>query len=244
LESEEIIIGKNAVTEALRANREINSILISEEKESFSKIFFLAKSLKIPVKLVNLQKLDSISKKNKHQGIVALAASRRYSDLEEILKIAENRKEPPFIVIADQIEDPHNLGAIIRTAECAGVHGILIPKRKSANLNSTVEKTSAGAAEYLPVARYSNLCNIIEELKRLGIWIYGTDAQGKTWCNFDLKGPIAIIIGNEGHGMNRLTKEKCDFLLSLPLCGKIESLNASVAAGIFLYEITRQRLNL
>jgi 23S rRNA (guanosine2251-2'-O)-methyltransferase len=241
----EIIIGKNAVLEALRAKRAINSILVAEsvKRESFLKIILMAKDFKIPIKTVNLKKLDVLSQNNKHQGIIAFAALKEYSSLEEIFKKARDKEEFPFIIIADRKEDPHNLGAIIRTAECAGAHGLLISSRKSAGVNFTVEKTSAGAVEHLLIARYSNLCIIIEDLKKHGLWVYGTDIQGQTWCKADLKGPIALIIGNEGEGMSRLAKEKCDVLLSLPMHGKIQSLNASVAAGIFLYEIVRQRFS-
>ena len=178
-----------------------------------------------------------------HQGVIAIGACAEYVEVEDILAIAENKGEDPFIIICDEIEDPHNLGAIIRTAEAAGAHGIIIPKRRSASLNHTVFKTSAGAASWLPVARVPNLPAAVDDLKKKGIWIYGTDGAGENYSGVDLKGPIGLVVGSEGFGMGRLMKEKCDFLLSLPMAGKITSLNASVAAGIFMYEVVRQRTN-
>ena len=201
----------------------------------------MAKDAGSVVKVVNNQKLDQLSGGRAHQGVAAAASCAEYASLEDILAVSEKKGTNPFIIICDEIEDPHNLGAIIRTAEAAGADGIIIPKRRSASLNATVFKTSAGAASWLPVARVSNLAAAVDELKRRGVWIYGTDASGESYESTDLKGSIALVIGSEGFGMGRLIKEKCDFLLRLPMNGKITSLNASVAAGIFMYEAVRQR---
>ena len=168
-------------------------------------------------------------------------AAHEYATVDDLFARAEEKGEAPFFIIADEVSDPHNLGAIIRTAECAGAHGVIVPKRRSATLNYTVDKTSAGALEYLPVARVSNLPACMEELKARGVWIYGTDMEGEVWCRTDLTGPMALVVGNEGKGMGRLVREKCDFILSLPMSGNIQSLNASVAAGIVMYEVHRQR---
>ena len=176
--------------------------------------------------------------------VIAVAAVKEYASLEDILAAAEAKGEAPLLVICDEISDPHNLGAIIRSAECAGAHGVIVPKRRSATLNYTVDKTAAGALEYLPVARVSNLAAAMDELKDRGVWIYGTDMEGDTWCQVDLKGALALVVGSEGKGMGRLVREHCDFILSLPLSGNIGSLNASVAAGIVMYEVSRQRLGL
>lgn len=201
----------------------------------------MAKDAGAVVKVVNNQKLDQLSGGRAHQGVAAAASCAEYASLEDILAVSEKKGTNPFIIICDEIEDPHNLGAIIRTAEAAGADGIIIPKRRSASLNATVFKTSAGAASWLPVARVSNLASAVDELKKRGVWIYGTDASGESYESTDLKGSIALVIGSEGFGMGRLIKEKCDFLLRLPMNGKITSLNASVAAGIFMYEAVRQR---
>lgn len=238
----ELIFGRNPVIEALKANKLIDIIFVnSEAGGSISLICKLAKERDIPVKQVNEQKLDNMSGGASHQGVIAMGACAEYLSVEDILEIAEKKNEDPFVVICDEIEDPHNLGAIIRTAEAAGAHGIIIPKRRSASLNNTVYKTSAGAASWLPVARVSNLPSAVDKLKENGLWIYGTDGSGENYSNVKLDGPIGLVIGSEGFGMGRLMKEKCDFLLSLPMKGKITSLNASVAAGVFMYEIVRQR---
>ena len=238
----ELIFGRNPVIEALKANKLIDIIFVnSEAGGSISLICKLAKERDIPVKQVNEQKLDNMSGGASHQGVIAMGACAEYVSVEDILEIAEKKNEDPFVVICDEIEDPHNLGAIIRTAEAAGAHGIIIPKRRSASLNNTVYKTSAGAASWLPVARVSNLPSAVDKLKENGLWIYGTDGSGENYSNVKLDGPIGLVIGSEGFGMGRLMKEKCDFLLSLPMKGKITSLNASVAAGVFMYEIVRQR---
>ena len=188
------------------------------------------------------RKLDSMSVTHAHQGVVALAAVREYSSIDDILRIAEERGEDPFVIVCDEISDPHNLGAIIRTAECVGVHGIIIPKRRSAGLTAIVAKTSAGAVSYMPVARVANIPSLLKDLKKQGVWVFGTAADGNTTLyNADLKGPAAIVIGSEGSGMSRLVSENCDFLVSIPMKGKISSLNASAAAAILLYEAVRQR---
>ena len=240
--NEDIVIGRNAVKEALRSNRNIDYIMVSNIKnKTLMDIFKLAKSKSILIKEVDNKKLDFMADNENHQGIIAVCSVKEYSSIDDIFKLSEERNEPPFIIILDEIEDPHNLGAIIRTAECAGAHGIIIPKRRSAGLTYSVGKTSAGALEYVPVVRVPNISSAIDDLKKRGVWVYGTDMVGSLWCNEDLRGAIALVIGNEGKGMSRLVKEKCDKLLSLPMKGKIQSLNASVAAGIMMYEISRQR---
>lgn len=237
-----IIVGRNPVLEALKAEKLIDTIYVnSEATGSIGHIISLAKEQGIVIKNVNDTKLSSMTKGASHQGVVAVGACAEYVSIERILEIAQEKGEEPFIIICDEIEDPHNLGAIIRTAESAGAHGIIIPKRRSASLNHTVFKTSAGAASWLPVARVSNIVSAIEVLKKSGIWIYGTDSLGENYTSANLTGSIGLVIGSEGNGIGRLVKDKCDFLLKLPMYGKITSLNASVAGGIFMYEIVRQR---
>ena len=233
--SAELIVGRNPVIEALKAEKPIDTLYVNKDGGgSLSHIIDMAKRLDIVVKEVTAEKLNHMTGGASHQGVVAVGACAEYSSIDEIL-------EDPFIIICDEIEDPHNLGAIIRTAESAGAHGIIIPKRRSASLNYTVFKTSAGAASWLPVARVANIPAALDELKQNGVWIYGTDASGEEYNKVNLKGPIGLVIGSEGFGMGRLVAKKCDFLLSLPMKGKITSLNASVAAGIFMYEVVRQR---
>ena len=243
---DELIIGRNPVMEALKAERNIDTIFVSkvERQGSIGKIIATARDAGILIKETDSKKLDFMCGGGNHQGVIAKVAAHEYATVEDLFARAEEKGEPPFFIIADEVSDPHNLGAIIRTAECAGAHGVIVPKRRSATLNYTVDKTSAGALEYLPVARVSNLPSCIEELKARGVWVYGTDMEGETWCQTDLKGPLALVVGNEGKGMGRLVREKCDFILSLPLSGNIQSLNASVAAGIIMYEVNRQRLGL
>lgn len=240
---DDIIAGRNPVTEALASGRPIDSILCAKNNKSGSIVAILSKAKKkgIPIKEVDIKKLDFMTGGATHQGIVALAAVKEYSTVEDIFNLAQSREESPFIVILDEIEDPHNLGAIIRTAECAGAHGVIIKKRHSAGLSYTVAKSSAGAVEYVPVARVTNISNVIDELKERGVWVYGADMNGTDYekCNFS--GAAAIVIGNEGKGISRLVREKCDAIVSLPLKGKINSLNASVAAGIIMYKIASQR---
>lgn len=238
----ELILGRNPVIEALKADKLIDTIFVNPEATgSISLICKMARDKGILVKQVNEMKLNNMAGGASHQGVIAMGACAEYVTVEDILKIAEDKGEDPFVIICDEIEDPHNLGAIIRTAEAAGAHGIIIPKRRSASLNHTVFKTSAGAASWLPVARVSNLAAAVDDLKAQGVWIYGTDGAGESYSGVDLTGPIGLVVGSEGFGMGHLMKDKCDFLLSLPMAGKITSLNASVAAGIFMYEIVRQR---
>lgn len=236
-----IICGRNPVLEALKSEASVDTVYINGEGGILGKIRAMAKRTGAVVKDVSSQKLSELSDGASHQGVVASIACADYVSVEDILEISEKKGTSPFIIICDEIEDPHNLGAIIRTAEAAGADGVIIPKRRSASLNATVHKTSAGAASWLPVARVSNLATTIDFLKENGVWIYGTDASGENYDGVDLKGSIALVIGSEGFGMGRLIKEKCDFLLRLPMNGKITSLNASVAAGIFMYEAVRQR---
>lgn len=237
----DLIIGRNPVLEALKAGRPIDSVYISGEGGSLSLIARLAKEQGAVVKEAGRQKLDEISGGAAHQGVIAFGACAEYVGIKDILDAAKAKNEPPFVIICDGIEDPHNLGAIIRTAECAGAHGVIIPKRRSASLSETVFKTSAGAASWVPVARVPNIPAAIDELKEQGLWIYGTDASGEDYTKTDLKGPIGLVIGSEGFGIGKLAASKCDFMLKLPLKGRITSLNASVAAGIFMYEVLRQR---
>lgn len=238
----EMIVGRNPVIEALKAEKPIDTIYIDKEATgSISVIVQLAKERGAVIKQVSHEKLTAMSRMTNHQGVVAMGACAKYVEISDILELAKSRGEDPFIIICDEINDPHNLGAIIRTAECSGAHGIIIPKRRSASLSGTVYKTSAGAASWLPVARVPNIAAAIDELKENGVWIYGTDAKGEEYDKANLTGPIGLVIGSEGEGMGRLVSEKCDFMLSLPLKGKVNSLNASVAAGIFMYEVLRQR---
>lgn len=236
-----LIAGRNPVIEALKAGKSINAVYVSGEGGSLGLICGMAREKGIVVKQVSDAKLSAMSGGASHQGVIASGACAEYVSVEDILAVSAEKGTPPFIIICDEIEDPHNLGAIIRTAEAAGADGIIIPKRRSASLNVTVFKTSAGAASRLPVARTSNLSAAIDLLKKNGVWIYGTDASGEDYTSADLKGSVGLVIGSEGFGIGRLIREKCDFLLSLPMNGEITSLNASVAAGIFMYEAVRQR---
>ena len=238
-EADGLIEGRNAVTEALRAGTPIDKIFIArgETDKTLGHIASTARAAGVVVVEADRRKLDYMSATKAHQGVIALAAVREYASVEDILSAARERGEAPLLVVCDEISDPHNLGAIIRTAECAGAHGVIIPKRRSAGLTSIVGKTSAGAVSYLPVARVPNIPALLKELQQQGVWIFGTAAEGT-----DLKGPAAIVIGSEGDGMGRLVREGCDFLVSIPMKGRISSLNASAAAAILLYEAVRQRL--
>lgn len=240
---EDVIAGRNPVTEAIRSGRAIDAVLVARGAKTGAIVGILAKAKEkeITVKEVDAKKLDFLSGNSTHQGIVALAAVKEYAAVEDIFVLAESRGESPFIMILDEIEDPHNLGAIIRTAECAGAHGVIIPKRRSAGLGYTVGKASAGAVEYVPVARVTNIANEIEKLKERGVWVYGADMDGTEYTKCDFSGPVAIVIGNEGKGIGRLVAQKCDAIVSLPMKGKINSLNASVAAGILMFEIAKTR---
>lgn len=236
--------GRNPVIEAIRGGREIDKILIAKgsEQGSINKIIGMAKDKKIVIQYVEKAKLDSMSETKAHQGVIALVTPYSYVEVDDIIKAAEDKNEDPFIIILDEIEDPHNLGAIIRTAECGGAHGVIIPKRRAVGLTPVVIKSSAGAVEHMNIAKVSNIASTIEELKKRGIWIYGADMEGKhEYFQKDLTGPIAIVIGSEGKGIGRLIKEKCDFLVKIPMKGKVSSLNASVAASVMMYEVLRQR---
>ncbi len=239
----DVISGRNPVSEAVRSNRPIDKILVAKGEKSGAVVGILAKARdkKIPIKEVDRTKLDYITGNSTHQGIVAFAAVKEYSTVEEILEYAESKGEAPFLMVLDEVEDPHNLGAIIRTAECAGVHGVIVPKRRSASLSYTVGKASAGAVEYMRVARVTNIANLIDDLKARGVWVYGADMNGTDYSKCDFSGACAIVIGNEGKGISRLVREKCDVIVSLPMKGQINSLNASVAAGILMYKAMDKR---
>ena len=244
-EADGIIEGRNAVIEALRAGGAIDKIYLQkgETDKTLGHIASKARAAGIVVVEADKRKLDGMSRTHAHQGVIALAAVREYVSVESMLQSAADKGEAPLLVVCDEISDPHNLGAILRTAECAGAHGVIIPKRRSAGLTAIVGKTSAGAVSYMPVARVANLPATLEELKKQGVWIYGTAADGTTdLYEADLKGPAAIVIGSEGSGMGRLVREKCDFLVSIPMKGHISSLNASAAAAILLYEAVRRRM--
>lgn len=239
MENNNFIFGRNVVKEAILSNRTIEYILVSKGKNlgSINSIIKLAKERKIVIKEVSTQKLDFLSHGISNQGIAALASSYKYFSIDEILNTAKEKNEKPFIIIADGIEDPHNLGAIIRTAECAGAHGVIIPKRNSSCLTATVEKSSAGALAYIKVAKVTNISNTIDYLKEKGLWIYCADMNGKNYSEENMNVSLALVIGSEGKGIKKLVKQKCDIVVSLPLMGKITSLNASVAAGILMYKI-------
>lgn len=238
------IEGRNAVIEAYRAGRPIDKLFILDgcQDGPILTIKREAKAKQTPVKFVTKERLDQLSETGKHQGVIAYAAVYEYATVEEILDNARQKGEAPFLFLLDNIEDPHNLGAIIRTANLAGAHGVIVPKNRAAGLTAVVAKTSAGALNFTPVARVTNLAKTIEELKKEGIWFVCADMGGTTMYDLNLKGPIGLVIGNEGEGVGRLVKEKCDMVASIPMKGDIDSLNASVAAGVLAYEIVRQRL--
>lgn len=237
-----LIEGRNAVLETLRAGRAVDKVFVAEGAH-IGDVAAEARRHRVPVVTCDRRKLDGMSRTHAHQGVIALAAMREYVSVQSLLDAAAEKGEAPLLVVCDEISDPHNLGAILRTAECAGAHGVIIPKRRSAGLTAIVGKTSAGAVSYMPVARVSNLPATLEELKKKGVWVYGTAAEGTTSLyDADLKGPAAIVIGSEGSGMGRLVREKCDFLVSIPMKGHISSLNASAAAAILLYEAVRRRM--
>ncbi|ALC88423.1 RNA methyltransferase TrmH [Bacillus sp. FJAT-18017] len=241
--SEDIIIGKNPVLEALRSHRDINKILIAEgsQRGQMHQITELAKEANAIVQYVPKKKIDQLTEGN-HQGVLAYVAAYKYAEVDDLFKAAREKGEEPFFLILDEVEDPHNLGSIMRTADAVGAHGIIIPKRRAVGLTSTVAKASTGAIEYVPVARVTNLARTIEELKEQGVWIAGTDAKGsKDYRQQDFTLPLGLVIGSEGKGMGRLIREKCDFLVHLPMAGKVTSLNASVAAALLMYEVYRSR---
>lgn len=243
---EDQVEGRNAVLELLESGKDINKILISdgEKHGSINKIIAIAKERRIVISQIAKAKLNQIAQTPNHQGVIAIVPPFDYCEVEDILEEANRKQEKPFILILDQIEDPHNLGSIIRTAETAGVHGIIIPKRRAALVNSTVSKVSAGAVEHMKIARVNNLNEAIKQLKENDIWICGTDMDTKQYYyDENYQGAIAIVIGSEGYGMNRLVKENCDFLVKIPMKGKVTSLNASVSAGIIMYEVVKQRQN-
>ena len=245
MQEEEMIAGKHSVTEALRSGRTINKIWIADnaQKHLTQPIIAEAKKLGIVIQNVDKRKLDQLVPGIQHQGVVAQAAPYAYVEVDDLLKNAEGKGEAPFLLILDEIEDPHNLGSILRTADCTGVHGVILPKRRSAQITATVSKTSAGAVEYVPVARVTNLAQTIEQLKEMGVWVVGTvvDAAEEIYDTEVFNGPVAVVIGNEAKGMGRLIREKCDVLVKLPMAGRINSLNASVAAGVVMYEVLRRR---
>ena len=244
-EKSNLVIGRNAVAEAIRAGREIDTLMVAvgERGGSVGKMIAQCREKGVVIKEVDRRKLDKICCGENHQGVAAFIAAYEYSTIEDIFNLAKSKDEEPFIIVCDEIEDPHNLGAIIRTAEAAGAHGVIIPKRGSCGLTETVAKTSAGALNYTPVAKVTNLVKTIEELKEKGLWFVCADMDGETMYDLNLTGPIGLVVGNEGEGVSRLVKEKCDFIAGIPMKGEITSLNASVAGGILAYEIVRQRLS-
>ncbi len=238
---EDHIVGRNAVMEALKSGRPLDSVLIArgERQGSIGAIIARCRDNGIPVKETDSRKLDAMAAN--HQGVIAVAACKDYVSLDDLFAAAEEKGEPPFFIVCDELEDPHNLGAILRTAEAAGAHGVVVPRRRSVGLTGAVYKASAGAVEYVPVARVANVTDALKEMKDRGMWIYGLDMDGEDWCATDLTGAMALVVGSEGRGVSRLVRENCDFVLSLPMSGRINSLNASVACGIVLYEVARQR---
>lgn len=240
---EDMVAGRNAVMEALKGSRSVNKLMIANgsTEGSIKEIIAVAKEKGVNIQYWDRSKLDSIARGIRHQGVLAQVAPVQYAELEDILQVAKDRNEPPFIVLLDELEDPHNLGAILRTADAAGVHGVLIPKHRSCPLSATVAKTSAGAVEHVPVARVGNMVQTIKKLKQEGLWVAAADMDGKDYYDTDLTGPLLLIIGSEGQGVGRLVKEQCDFVVRIPMVGKINSLNASVAGSILMYEAMKQR---
>ena len=240
-----IIYGRNAVLEAFRSGKTIDRLYVQEgvADGTLQSILRTAKKTDAVINFVSKDRLNKYAEGDKHQGVVAMAAAYNYADIEDILNAAKEKDEPPFIIVLDDIEDPHNLGAIIRTANQAGAHGVIIPKRHAVGLTATVARTSAGAINYTPVAKVTNISRTIEELKEKGIWFACADMSGELMYNCNLTGAIGLVIGSEGNGVSRLVKEKCDFVVKIPMFGQIDSLNASVAAGVLSYEIVRQRMN-
>ncbi len=239
------IEGRNAVLEAFRSGKTIDKLFVLDGCKDGPVVSILREAKKTDAILsyVQRERLDQLSQTGKHQGVIAYAAAYEYAEVEDILLAAKEKGEPPFLILLDNIEDPHNLGAMIRTAHQAGAHGIIIPKRRAVGLTATVAKTSAGAINYLPVAKVTNLSATIEELKEQGLWFVCADMDGELMYRLNLKGPIGLVIGSEGEGVGRLVKEKCDYVAKIPMYGKVDSLNASVAMGVMAYEIVRQRLS-
>lgn len=240
-----LIIGRNAVREALRSGRPVDYVIVArgDRRGAVSPIIAECRERGIIVKEADEKKLDYLSGHGNHQGIVMFAAAHDYAQLDDVFALAEERGEQPFVIICDGLEDPHNLGSVIRSAECSGAHGVIIPERRSVTLSGTVGKASAGALEYVPVVRAHNIVTVIKDLKDRGVWVFGADMDGAVCDEANLTGPIAIVIGSEGSGISRLVRENCDGIVSVPMYGKINSLNAGVAAGILMYEINRQRRN-
>ncbi|WP_353057492.1 23S rRNA (guanosine(2251)-2'-O)-methyltransferase RlmB [Neobacillus niacini] len=242
-ENQDYIIGKNPVMEALRSERDINKILIAESSQrgQMQQLIQLAKEAHVIVQFVPKKKIDQISDEN-HQGVLAYVAAYQYAEMDDLFAAAEKKNEAPFFLLLDEIEDPHNLGSIMRSADAVGAHGIIIPKRRAVGLTATVAKASTGAIEHIPVVRVTNMARTIDELKERGVWIAGTDASGKQdYRQLDGIMPLGLVIGSEGKGMGRLVRDKCDFLINLPMAGKVTSLNASVAAALLMYEVYRRR---
>ncbi|HBE9438271.1 tRNA/rRNA methyltransferase, TrmH family, group3 [Clostridioides difficile] len=238
------IEGRNPVIEAIKSDREIDKILIanSAKEGSIKKIIGMAKDKNIIIQYVDKHKLDEVSTSHSHQGVIAYASEHKYYELDELIDLAKNKDEDPFFIILDEITDPHNLGSIIRTADAVGAHGVIIPKRRSVHITPVVAKASAGAVEYMPVCKVTNIVNTIKRLKEEGLWIAAADMDGETFYKQNLTGPLGVVIGSEGFGISRLVKQNCDFIVKMPMIGNVTSLNASVAGGILLYEIFRQRL--
>ena len=242
---EDVIAGRNSVGEALKSGRPLNKLLIAkgERQGSLRELAGIAKDKGILVQEVEPQRLAQLAPGQRHQGVVAMASPVEYAEVEDILAAAESKGEAPLIVVLDELEDPHNLGAVLRTVDAAGAHGVIIPKRRSCPLSTTVAKTSAGAVEYVPVARVANLAQTLDKLKKAGVWVAGCDMDGtENYFEASLKGPLALVIGGEGRGLGRLVKEHCEFLVRIPMQGHVNSLNASVACSLVLYEAVRQRL--
>ncbi len=245
-ENTNLIVGRNAVLEALASDRAIDTLLVlkGERNGSIGRIIAECREKGVVIKEVDKKKLDYMCNMGNHQGVAAFVAVHEYAELEDIFSLAKERGEEPFIIVCDELEDPHNLGAVIRTAECTGAHGVIIPKRRNASLSWAVGKASAGAVEYVPVVRVSNIPSCLEDLKKRGLWVYCADMDGQNWCETDFSGAVALVVGSEGRGVSRLVKEKSDFVVSLPMLGKITSLNASVASSVLMYEVARQRLGI
>ena len=242
---EDMLAGRNAVMEALKGSSRINRLMVADgsSEGSIRELIAVAKEKGVPVQFLERSKLDSMAKGIRHQGVLAQVSPVEYVELEDILLKAREKQEDPFIILLDELEDPHNLGAILRSADAAGAHGVLIPKRRSCPLSATVAKTSAGAVEHVPVARIGNIVQTIKALKEEGLWVAGADMDGKNYYEADLTGPLLLVVGSEGQGIGRLVKEQCDFIVRIPMLGAINSLNASVAGSVLMFEVTKQRLS-
>ena len=242
---EDMLAGRNAVMEALKGSSRINRLMVADgsSEGSIRELIAVAKEKGVPVQFLERSKLDSMAKGIRHQGVLAQVSPVEYVELQDILSKAREKQEDPFIILLDELEDPHNLGAILRSADAAGAHGVLIPKRRSCPLSATVAKTSAGAVEHVPVARIGNIVQTIKALKEEGLWVAGADMDGKNYYEADLTGPLLLVVGSEGQGIGRLVKEQCDFIVRIPMLGAINSLNASVAGSVLMFEVTKQRLS-